>query len=83
MTLDEAIEYAEWCAEDGETCDECAEEHRQLAEWLRELKRLRTENDKLRELVRELHTQVHFRTVFGYATDLKYLIEEIEADKCS
>ena len=37
MTLDEAIEYAEWAANN---CDgECAEEHRQLAEWLCELRR--------------------------------------------
>ena len=41
MTLDEAIEHARWCAEN--TCGECAEEHMQLAGWLRELKALRGE----------------------------------------
>jgi len=39
MTLDEAVEHAEWCA--GEARGECAEEHKQLAEWLRELKYIR------------------------------------------
>lgn len=48
MTLDEAIKHAEKVAEDHEkikcikavTLEECkcAEEHRQLAEWLKELK---------------------------------------------
>lgn len=57
MTLDEAIEHAEKIAEDEEKragllydkenccyrkkCAKCAEEHRQLAEWLRELKKYR------------------------------------------
>lgn len=55
MTLDEAIIHCEEVAEtkkqesiDAETqgcdryalkCEKCAEEHRQLAEWLKELKR--------------------------------------------
>ena len=46
MTLDEAIEHAEWCARESQ--GECAEEHRQLAEWLRELKRLKFQNKRLR-----------------------------------
>jgi len=57
MTLDEAIKHAEEVAEEKEaqaweaqlqeeygtikSCKECAEEHRQLAEWLRELKQLK------------------------------------------
>ena len=57
MTLDEAIKHAEEVAEEKEkeawevqlqeeyktikSCKECAEEHRQLAEWLKELKQLR------------------------------------------
>ena len=44
MTLDEAIRHAEEVAEyDCYNDDQrkCADEHRQLAEWLRELKRLR------------------------------------------
>ena len=50
MTLDEAIKHAEEVAEEHtkynrfggfESCDEYAKEHRQLAEWLKELKQLR------------------------------------------
>lgn len=37
MTLDEAIDHAREVA-DG--CGKCADEHRQLAEWLEELKEL-------------------------------------------
>ena len=42
MSIDEAIQHCKemaLCAKNGE----CGEEHRQLAEWLRELKRLRAE----------------------------------------
>lgn len=38
MTLDEAIRHAEEIAESR--CDECGREHRQLAEWLKDYKRL-------------------------------------------
>ena len=53
MTLEEAIKHAEEKAEEFDKdieCDECtkcADEHRQLAEWLRELKEYR-DNDKRR-----------------------------------
>lgn len=40
MTLDEAIEHAQQVAATAE-CEACREEHRQLAEWLIELKRCR------------------------------------------
>lgn len=51
MTLDEAIAHAEWCAK--ESCGECSEEHWQLADWLRELRRARMELDLLRTLREE------------------------------
>ena len=50
MTLNEAIEHCEEVAEEHtkynsfggyESCDECASDHRQLAEWLRELQEYR------------------------------------------
>lgn len=55
MTLDEAIAHCQEKAEelrkqpfkekmDIADCEECAEEHEQLAEWLKELKELRKEN---------------------------------------
>lgn len=46
MTIDEAIAHAEWCADNS--CGECADEHRQLAEWLRELKDLRRKREILK-----------------------------------
>lgn len=44
MTLEEAIDHAEEVAKIE--CGKCAEEHRQLAEWLRELKKLREQSKK-------------------------------------
>lgn len=39
MTLDEAIKHCEEVANDrAGCCEDCAEEHRQLAEWLKELR---------------------------------------------
>ena len=43
MTLDEAIQH---CIEKGGTCTQCAKEHLQLAEWLKELKFLREQYRK-------------------------------------
>lgn len=40
LTLDEAIQHCLEVAE-AETCESCAEAHRQLAEWLLELKERR------------------------------------------
>ena len=42
MTLDEAIDHAR---EIAGGCGECADEHRQLAEWLEELKALKEVRD--------------------------------------
>ena len=59
MTLDEAICHCEEVAEEkeqeakeahvlsGMDCMECAEEHRQLAEWLRELKAYREAREEI------------------------------------
>lgn len=44
MTLDEAIIHAEEVA--NTQCDDCAKEHKQLAEWLKELKNYREEKNK-------------------------------------
>ena len=59
MTLDEAIRHCEYVAEEkeqeakeahvlsGMDCMECAKEHRQLAEWLRELKAYREAREEI------------------------------------
>ena len=44
MTIDDAISHAEEVANASDT--PCARQHRQLADWLLELKRLRKSNDK-------------------------------------
>ena len=41
MTLDEAIAHAKEVSENYYICEECREEHRQLAEWLEELREMR------------------------------------------
>lgn len=37
MTLQEAIQHATEKAQDPNTCEGCREDHKQLAEWLKEL----------------------------------------------
>lgn len=51
MTLDEAIDHAK---EVAKRCDKCGEEHKQLAEWLEELKQYRKLGtvEKLEKIVR-------------------------------
>ena len=60
MTLDEAIKHANEVAEENQAivdscdyygenmakCEECAKEHRQLAEWLKELKAYRNKSQE-------------------------------------
>ena len=73
MTLDEAIKHCEEVAKDrNETanltpteygdyinsCRECAKEHEQLAEWLRELRRIRAHFSKPCEL-REPNSHIY------------------------
>ena len=68
LTLDEAIKHCEEVAEEQEwqayksvsrtyvermSCEECAKEHRQLADWLRELKAYREFADWLVKAVLE------------------------------
>ena len=74
MSLDEAIKHAEEVAEskrkqveNGEwekdslterDCLECADEHRQLAEWLKELKELRGKYARLRRECNEVIDEI-------------------------
>lgn len=43
MTLDEAIVHSKELFENQSVCEDCREEHKQLAEWLEELKQYREE----------------------------------------
>ena len=58
-TLDEAINHYEWCA--LESLGECSDEARQMADWLRELKRLQGMLQRQAE------------TIFG----MRYIIERM------
>lgn len=46
MTLNEAIEHCKEIIKSNE-CEKCREQHKQLLEWLKELKRLRKKGGKL------------------------------------
>ena len=55
MTIDEAIAHAKETADTRtDLCDKCREEHRQLAEWLKELKLLRADYEKQKSINYEL-----------------------------
>lgn len=45
MTLNEAIRHCEEIAEQSGDC-QCAEDHRQLAEWLRDYQKIKVERKK-------------------------------------
>ncbi len=76
MTLDEAIKHAEEVAEENEKRAnwfwakegnpnyenrvECAEEHRQLAEWLKELKAYREQGNALMDgILKIIHSTIY------------------------
>lgn len=50
MNLDEAIDHSKELSEDQSVCEDCREEHKQLAEWLEELKQYKEEKHAKREL---------------------------------
>lgn len=96
MTLDEAILHAREVAERNrkqykncpsdrtdirhQTCEECAEEHEQLAEWLEELKFIRQwKSDIMDEFCKydvssfeELVTNVRNKTIDDFVTKYKF-----------
>lgn len=70
MTLDEAIKHAEEVAsrkfDDNVHCIKCAEEHRQLAEWLKDYKRLKEQKQILDEIRAEIERQEKWLMDAGY-----------------
>ena len=58
MTLDEAIAHAKELSESQSVCEDCREEHKQLAEWLEELKQYKEENQP--EKTAEDHKDIRF-----------------------
>ena len=87
MTIEEAIKHCEEVAEkycekveEGLTaddfCDSCASEHRQLAEWLRELKKYRAIFEKVGKILADNgYTIDDLDTIFGKVN------EEVNADE--
>ena len=81
MTIDEAIKHCEEVMMENLektkdrnasdpiaiSCGECADNHRQLAEWLKELKRHREAWNKLKDDV------VAYRNNFDYCTAMNFL----------
>lgn len=64
MTLEEAIKHCEDRAKAD--CSECAAEHRQLAEWLKELK---SKRECVRELSKSMGNNTQFEQGFHFALD--------------
>ena len=90
MTLDEAIKHAEEVAEENQSivdscdyygenmikCEKCAEEHRQLAEWLKDYKvkeeinqSLLYENERLIKSVQEIKAEIENMTEYPIFVD--------------
>ena len=85
MTLDEAIKHAEEVAEekryeyqeclavhdtkDAMVCVKCGEEHEQLAEWLKDYKRLK-EQEPILDKIRAEIEQNAYPIVHGYNYDV-------------
>ena len=95
MTLDEAIKHAEEVAEEKENegkllcqsecasigCLTCAEEHRQLAEWLKDYKRLlEQENvlDKIRDEIDAESTKSFKYPNWERAKALEWALEVVD-----
>lgn len=76
MTLDEAIEHAE---EKACGSSECAKDHKQLAEWLKELKERREAAHELRLTFHHLSDYLRTSVSLGIVLDrLRQRLEFIE-----
>lgn len=101
INLDETIKHCEEVAEENESkanrieqlhltgnaegCRECANEHRQLAEWLKELKKLREIPDKLvpkyRDDIQDEYNRGANEMLEEVIDDIRKYIEEVNADE--
>lgn len=74
MTLEEAIAYAKEMSENQYVCEECQKEHRQLADWLEELKSLREKSKWIpcSERLPENAMNVIAQFSDGTVTELRY-----------
>ena len=74
MTLEEAIAHAKEISENQYICEECQKEHRQLADWLEELKTLREKSKWIpcSERLPENAMNVIAQFSSGTPTELRY-----------
>ena len=95
MTLDEAIKHAEEVAEEKENegkllcqsegasigCLTCAEEHRQLAEWLRDYKQLKEQEPILDKIRAEIEQEYKVESEHPYGQGLRRALQIIDKHK--
>lgn len=74
MTLEEAIAHAKEMSENQYICEECQKEHRQLTDWLEELKSLREKSKWIpcSERLPENAMNVIAQFSDGTVTELRY-----------
>lgn len=81
MTIEEAIAHAQEAADTRtDLCDKCREEHRQLAEWLKELKLLRADYENQKSINYELlkENQEHVNENKELKRLLRLAVEDFE-----
>ena len=90
LSLSDAIKHYEELAErledkDGyaytdSTCDECAKEHRQLAEWLRKLKKYEEGIEQIKEQINDYKGR---NNMWDTANGMQFALEclEVNADE--
>lgn len=84
MTIEEAIAHAQETANTrADLCDKCRDEHRQLAEWLTELKLLRADYENQKSINYELlkENQEHVNENKELKRLLRLAVEEITKQK--
>jgi len=77
----ELIPFAEMDYTHENECKKCAEEHRQLAEWLRELRRLK-EQEPILDKIRAEIDQYLFQNEFGleYRKEVSQIVDKYKAE---
>ena len=83
LTREKETEYKNVRDEMANSCLECAKEHRQLAEWLKELKRLREVLDKIRAEIMDFEEELFHRPNTDYAdyAEVRHCVEIIDKYK--
>ena len=78
MTLDEAIEHAKKKASDESVCEECRNDHSQLAGWLEELKEAKSLLSRCRSVIDTNSYGYAGLVEVVYAPDIQRLLLDID-----